>query len=116
MYTALSEVKTYKNLYCIGEFKICDTNKDALLEYERLRQNNLFSMIKRNAISRDTLTLLPLNVRSLPRHVDDTVSDSRIKNNDVIGFTQIQIKASDCTSEIIQTLNFFNVTLLNKID
>ena len=44
MYTALSRVKTYDNLYCIGEFKKSSikVNKDALLEYEGLKQNDLF--------------------------------------------------------------------------
>ena len=39
MYTALSRVKTYDNLYCIGEFKksAIMVNKDALLEYEGLK-------------------------------------------------------------------------------
>ena len=65
-------MKTYDNVYCIGEFKksAINVNKDALLEYEHLKQNDLFSTIKRNAISGDTVTVLVLNVRSLPRHVD----------------------------------------------
>ena len=47
MYTALSRVKTYDNLYCKGQFKKSATkvNKDALLEYECLKQNDLFSAI-----------------------------------------------------------------------
>ena len=72
MHTGFSRVKTYDNVYCIGEFKksAINVNKDALLEYEHLKQNDLFSTIKRNAISGDTVTVLVLNVRSLPRHVD----------------------------------------------
>ena len=59
MYTGLSRVETYDNLYCIGEFvkSAVKVNKDALLEYERLKQNDLFSSIKRNAISCDTVTV-----------------------------------------------------------
>ena len=40
MYTALSRVQTYDNLYCTGEFvkSAVKVNKDALLEYERLKQ------------------------------------------------------------------------------
>ena len=39
IYTALGRVKTYDNHYCIGEFKksAINVNKDALLEYERLK-------------------------------------------------------------------------------
>ena len=67
-------------------------NKDVLLEYEPLKQNDLFSTIKRNAILGDTVTVLVPNVRSLPRNADDIVSDNRIINNDIIGFTETQIK------------------------
>ena len=89
MYTASSIVKTYDNLYCTGEFKkyAIKVNKDALLEYERLKQNDLFSTIKTNAISNDTVGVLIHNVRSLARHVDD----SRIINNGIIAFTETQI-------------------------
>ena len=85
-----------------------------MLEYERLKQNDLFSTIKRNAFSSDTVTLLVHNVRSLSRHVDDVVSDNRIINNDVIGFTETQIKASDSTCKIIETLNFFHINFNNN--
>ena len=48
MYTAISRVKNYDNLFCILEFKKSakevnkDVNKDALLEYERLKENTFF--------------------------------------------------------------------------
>ena len=35
------------------------------MEYERLKRNDLFSTIKRNAISNDTVTVLVHNVKSL---------------------------------------------------
>ena len=39
MYTALSRLKAYDNLYCVGEFKksAIKANKDALLSHERLK-------------------------------------------------------------------------------
>ena len=61
-------------------------NKYTLLEYEPLKQNDLFSTIKRNTIS-DTLTILVHNVRPLSKHVD-IVSDDTIMNNDIIKFTE----------------------------
>ena len=71
---------------------------------------NVFFTIKKYIyISVDTVTVFVHNVRSLPTHVDDIVSDSRIINNDIIGFTETQIKPSDCTSNITETLNFFNI-------
>ena len=38
-YTAFSRVKTYYNLYCIGEFRksAIKVNKDALVNYECLK-------------------------------------------------------------------------------
>ena len=50
MYTALSREKTYDNLYCTGKFKkpAIRVNKDALLEFEHLKQNDLFSTVKEN--------------------------------------------------------------------
>ena len=111
IYTVFSRPKPYDNLYCIGEFEKSATkvNKDALLEYESLKQNECFFTIKKNYISVDTVTVFVHNVRSLPTHVDDIVSDSRIINNDIIGFIDTQIKPSDCTSNITETLNFFNI-------
>ena len=83
MYTALSSVKTYDNLYCIGEIKksIVKVNKDVLLEYEQLKQNGLFSTVKINAIPGDTVTVLVHNVRSFPRHVDYILGETQIKGN-----------------------------------
>ena len=59
-----------------------------MFEYERLKQNNLFSTIKRNAISENTITVLVHNVRSLSKHKDDTLDDGIIVNNDIKGFTE----------------------------
>ena len=44
IYTAIVNVKTYDNLYCIGEFKksTIKVNKDALLEYERLKKKKTY--------------------------------------------------------------------------
>ena len=117
MYTAFSRVKSYDNLYCIGEFKKSEikVSKDALLEYERLKQNDLFYTIKRNVIPGDTVTVLVHSVRSLPRHVDDIVSDNSTINNNIIGFTKTQIKRSDSsTSKIIETLNPFHINFNNN--
>ena len=116
MHTALSRVKTYDNLYCIGELKksVIKVNKDAFLEYERLKQNDLFSTVISNAISCDTVTVLAHNVWSLPRNVDDILSGNRIINNNIIGFTETQIKPSDSTSKIIETLNVFNINFNNN--
>ena len=60
IYTALSRVKTYNYLYCIGEFRksAIKVNKDTLLKYEHLKENDLFSTLKRSIVSDDTITIL----------------------------------------------------------
>ena len=114
IYTALSRVKTYDNFYCIGEFKKSPikVNKDALLEYERLKEIDLFSMLKRSIISEDTITILVHNVRSFSKYVNDIVNDSRIINNDIIGLTEAQFNLLDSSL----TLNFFNIMFNNSED
>ena len=85
-----------------------------MLEYEHLKQSDLFSTVKINAVSGDTVTVLVHNVKSLPRHVDDILSDNRIMNNDTIGFMETQIKPSDSTCKIIETWNLFNISYNNN--
>ena len=68
-----------------------------------------FSTVNRNSISGDRVTLIVHTVRSLPGHINDILSDNRIINNNIIGFTETQIKSSDSTYEIIETLNLFNI-------
>ena len=116
MYTALGRVRTYDNLYCIGEFKksAIKINKDALLEYECLKQNDLSFTVERNAILGDTVTVFVRNVRSLPRNVDDILSGNGIINNNIIGFTETQMKPPDSTSKTIETLNLFNINFDNN--
>ena len=73
-----------------------------------------FSTIKRNVISGDAVTVLVHNVRSLLRHVNNIVSGSRNMDNDIVGVTQTQIKPSDSTCKITETLNFFNINFNNN--
>ena len=87
-------------------------NKDALFEYECLEENDLFSMLKRSIISDDTITILFHNMRSLSKHVNDIVSDSRIMSNDIIGITETQITLSDSACRIVSTLSFFSINII----
>ena len=81
-----------------------------MFEYERLRQHDLFSTIKRKNISDNTITVFVHNVRSFSKHIDDIVSDDKIINNDITGFTKTLINPSDSTCKIMETLIFFNIT------
>ena len=78
------------------------------MENKCLEQNALFSTIKIRAI------FFIHDLRSIPRHVDDIVSDKRIINRDIIGFTETQIEPSDSTCKIKETLNLFNINFNNN--
>ena len=54
------------------------------------------------------------NAQSLSKHIDDIISDDRIIDNDILGFTETQIKPSNWTCKIIETFNFFDVNFNNK--
>ena len=82
-------------------------------EYECPKQNDLFSTIKRNNISGNTITVFVHSARSLSKHINDTICDDRIINNDIIGFTETQINPLDSTCKIMKTLNFFNIGFNN---
>ena len=104
MYTVLSKVEAHDK----SAIKI---NKDALLEYELLKRNDLFSTIKVNAMSGNAVTILVHNLISLPSYVDDIVSYNKIINNGIIGFMETQIKPSDSTCKIIN-IAFFLILIL----
>ena len=73
-------------------------------------------MLKRSIISDDTITILIHNVRSLSKHVNNIVSDSKIMNNDIIGLTETQISLSGSICRIVETFNFFNINFNNSED
>ena len=83
-------------------------NKDVFLECERLNKNDLFSTIK-NVILGDTVAVLVHNMKLLPRYIGYILSSKRIIYNDIIGFTETQIKSLDSTWEIVETLNLFSI-------
>ena len=94
MCTALSRIKTVDKLYCIGEFKrsAIKVNTDALNECKCIQGNSLFSTIDKNVVSDKTLTIFTMNVGPLAKHVQDLINDYRVLKNDVVGFTETQIK------------------------
>ena len=77
-----------------------------MLEYERLKENDSFSTIKRYSISDDAITIFAHNVRSLSKRIDDIVNDDRIMNNGIIVLTKAQINLSGSTWKIDETLKF----------
>ena len=53
--------------------------------------------MKRHNTSGNIITVFLYDAQSLSKHRGDTVSDDRILINDIIGFTETQIKPSDST-------------------
>ena len=65
------------SFFCIKNFKsVIEVNNEASLEYEHTKQNYLFSLIKKNAISIDTVIVLVQNVGSHSRHVKHIESET----------------------------------------
>ena len=74
----------------------------------------LFSTIERNVVLDDTLTIFILNVLSLAKYLNNIVHDySCLKN--VFESTETQMKPSDCTSIIDDTLKGFNINFNNYV-
>ena len=109
-------MKTYAKLYWIKVFEksAIKVDEDALLEYERLKQNDLCYSIKLNTFSDDTVTIFVHNVISLWRYIDDIVSNDRIIDNDIKEFTETQIHPSGSTCKVTERLNFFNININNN--
>ena len=55
-------------------------------------------------------------MRSLSKHNDDIVTDRRIINNDIIGFTETQIGLSGSTCRIVEKFIFFHLNFNNSED
>ena len=80
-----------------------------MFEYEHWKQNDLYSSIKLSNILDNTITTFPSNAQALSKEINDMVSEDRIINNNIIGFTETQTHSSDFTCKTIKALNFFNI-------
>ena len=73
-----------------------------------MKENDLFSSVKRSTISDDTVAVLVHNVRLLSKYVGVIVSDDKVMIiYNEIGFKETQINLSNCYCEIMETWNFF---------
>ena len=80
-------------------------NTDILNEYDWLKDHCLFSIIDRNAVSDHTLTKFIWNVRSLAKHFNGIVHGCMCLKNAAIEFKENQMKPSDFTSIMDDTLH-----------
>ena len=68
-------------------------------------------------MSDHTIAVFVHNVRLLSEHRNDIVSDDRIINNDIIGFTESQINSWDFTCKIMDAYGSRNnVAILDQFD
>ena len=70
-----------------------------MLEYERMKEHDLFFILKRNTISDDSVTVFARKVTSLSKHIIDIVKDDRMINNGITGFIKLQINPSGSTAK-----------------
>ena len=70
-----------------------------MLEYERMKEHDLFFILKRNTISDDSITVFARKVTSLSKHIIDIVKDDRMINNGITGFIKLQINPSGSTAK-----------------
>ena len=71
---------------------------------------------KRNDTSSDTITAFVHNVRLLSKHIGDLVTDHRIINNDIIGFTKTETnirfyKQNNTIIEFFSILTFITMKI-----
>ena len=57
----------------------------------------------------NTVLICFQNMRSISKHGNVTVSDDKLKNNDIMGFTEAQMNPPDSTCKITGRLNFLNI-------
>lgn len=88
----------------------------ALNEYKWLKDHCFLSTTDRNEVLDDTFKKFILNKRSSANHVNNIVHDYRCLKNAFIGFTETQIKPSDSTSIIDDTLTDLNINSGNNDD
>ena len=98
-----------------GVWKICNKGRwRCFAGIWTSETNDLCYSIKVNTFSDDTVTIFVHNVISLWRYIDDIVSNDRIIDNDIKGFTETQIYPSGSTCKVTERLNFFNININNN--
>ena len=70
-----------------------------MLEYELMKEHDLFFILKRNTISDDSITVFARKVTSPSKHIIDIVKDDRMINNGITGFIKLQINPSGSTAK-----------------
>ena len=116
MYTALGRVSSYDKLFCVAKFEPSSikVNVSAMQEYERLRQNSNFENIEKIIVTDHSITILLLNIRSLPKHSCNNKSDGRLMSNDVLCFTEKQLEHQDLPNGIEQYYETFRIFFGNN--
>ena len=116
MYTALSRVSSCDKFFCARKFEPSSIklNVSALQEYERHRQGSIFENIEKICVTDDTITILLLNFRSLSKLACDIKTDGRLMSNDVLCFTETQLKHRHLPNGVEQYFENFRILFSNN--
>ncbi|XP_066926174.1 uncharacterized protein [Clytia hemisphaerica] len=119
MYVNLSRVTDINGLFLIGEYnkKAIRANKEAGIEYERLRKANPLPKVEEfspTSISEEQLYISLLNVRSLKKHAVDIIHTETLMSSDLLCFTETQISPSSETNYIDEILQAFKIEYNNN--
>ena len=121
MYVALNRITSLTGLFLIGEYtkKALKVNNFAKLEYERLKQEQLFIPLISNTVEDKTLILTLFNKLSLNKHAIDIAHTDALLNSDIVCLTETQLTPDQCLTNINHSLNFFTISYnssLNKYE
>ena len=110
MYVAISRITNIDKLFLIGEYasNAIKANRDATVEYDRLRQY-VFEPCSNITVNNRSLTISLLNTRSLKKHAVDIVKESRLMDSDIICLTETHICINDDLCDIEQILCNFDI-------
>ena len=103
MYVALSRVRSMDGLYLTGFFSqnAIKVNAAASQEYDRLRNESLFSSLYTCSATDCNFVFTLLNCRSLKKHAIDICNDKELMSSDLVFFTETQITQGEDTSDVI---------------
>ena len=97
--------------HCSSAIKV---NENAGREYERLRTLSKFIVVSKYLVSKNSLMLTLLNVRSLKSHVINLINDQDLPVNYLLCLTETQVELEDNTSNIEGGLRQFYTVSFNS--
>ena len=109
MYVALSRVTSINELYLTGSYctAALKANKNASIEYERLKKVSLFTPLNHFEMALNKLTIFLQNTSSLLKHSKDLAIN--LNNFDILLLTETQLSPVSCYDSITSDLSKFQI-------